>query len=88
MTQRSRPISYYLQRCKNRKHQIQTAQEWAQEWHDQAIRLLTELDNSAEKDWAKFDAAMKTLRKLTHRKHDALKKVFETLALDEPPKRG
>lgn len=76
---RSRPISYRLKKSSTREKQVQIAQEWAQEWHDETFELLKQLNDYAERDWDNFDAAMKRLRLLNQRKHEALGNVFAIL---------
>ena len=40
---RSRPISYHLKKSCTREKQVQKAQEWAKQWHDETFELLKQL---------------------------------------------
>lgn len=76
---RKRPISYHLKRCSNRAKQVNMAKDWAKDWHEQTIALINRIDKTAGDDWNSFDATVAELRKLTHRKHDALQNVAKIL---------
>lgn len=76
---RKRPISYKLKKSSTREKQLEKAKEWAQQWHDDAIRLIHVLNDTAEKDWAAFDAAQDELRQMMHRKCEALPNIFDIL---------
>lgn len=45
----------------------------------QIFELLNRLDDAAGEDWQAFDAVNAELRKLCHRKFDALPRMFDTL---------
>lgn len=77
---RSRPISYHLKKSCTREKQVQKAQEWAKQWHDETFELLKQLnDNASGRNDDAFDAAMHRLRLLNQRKHEALGNIFNIL---------
>lgn len=76
---RSRSISYHLKKSSSRQKQLNKANEWATQWHDDTIQLIRRINDSAGNDWETFDAAIEDLRKLTHRKADALPNIFAIL---------
>ena len=79
MMARVRPISYKLARSSTREKQLATAQEWAEKWHADMIDIIKRVSDNAGKDWEAFDKAIVDLRRVTHRKHDALQNVLRTL---------
>ena len=76
---RIRPIGYRLQKSSTRDKQLDIAKAWAADWQHQIFELLNRLDDAAGEDWQAFDAVNAELRKLCHRKFDALPNMLNIL---------